>query len=113
MHKKITNSKPSNNITDLQMKSKKQTDLITGMNVQFWKKVPELKMDMLLKDEVNYNLWETEVPALFNKQGRKKGKSRFRFKHQRQQRFWLSDFQQLIGKHLKEYYSILSNSFWR
>lgn len=67
MHKKITNSKPSNNITDLQMKSKKQTDLITGMNVQFWKKVPELKMDMLLKDEVNYNLWETEVPALFNK----------------------------------------------
>lgn len=57
MHKKITNSKPSNNITDLQMKSKKQTDLITGMDVQFWKKVTELKMDMLLQGQSGYNLW--------------------------------------------------------
>lgn len=34
MHEKITNSKSSNNITDFQMKSKEQPDLITGVHVQ-------------------------------------------------------------------------------
>lgn len=34
-HEKITNRQPSNNITELQMESKKQTDLITCVNVQF------------------------------------------------------------------------------
>lgn len=50
-HEKITNRQPSNNITELQMESKKQTDLITCVNVQFWKKVTELKMDMLLQGQ--------------------------------------------------------------
>lgn len=37
MHEKITNSKSSNNITDFQMKSKEQPDLITGVHVQLWR----------------------------------------------------------------------------
>lgn len=34
MHEKITNSNPSNNITDFQLKRKEQPDLITGVHVQ-------------------------------------------------------------------------------
>lgn len=34
MHDKFTNSKLSNNISDFQMKSKEQPDLITAVHVQ-------------------------------------------------------------------------------
>lgn len=36
MQEKITNSNPSNNIIDFQVKRKEQPDLITGVHVQFW-----------------------------------------------------------------------------
>lgn len=35
MQEKITNSNPSNNIIDFQVKRKEQPDLITGVHVQF------------------------------------------------------------------------------
>lgn len=35
MHENITNSNPSNSVTDFQAKRKEQPDVITGVHVQF------------------------------------------------------------------------------
>lgn len=37
IHEKITNSNPSNSVTDFQVKRKEQPDVITGVHVQFWR----------------------------------------------------------------------------